>query len=149
MPRDEMEPTDDYYRRHSGDQEGFSNPMDQLPWWLKSPWLIAMSVGPSAATGILLTVVFLGWIPSPMLDAITQSNQQYIDMKSLYTEVSKTQNSMAETQKAIAAAAAAKDARMEGLQSKIDGLTKGNRMQCRSMAKLLKNPDMNDKCDEL
>ena len=124
-------------------------PLVPRPWWWNNMW----AVGPTTAAFGLLLATFFGWLPSPMLTTLQSIDTQALKTQQILAAVQNTvaqaQATMAQAQETIAKSAAARDARMEAIQIKMDSMTRGNRFNCRILAKLLKSPDANERCDEM
>lgn len=128
---------------------GFEMPQVSRPWWWNNMW----AVGPTTAAFALLLATFFGWLPSPMLSTLQSIDSQALKTQQILASVqqamAQAQGTMAQAQETIAKSAAARDSRMESLQLKLEGVSRGNRFQCRLLAKLIKSQDANEKCDEL
>lgn len=111
------------------------------------------AVGPTTGAFAILLATFFGWLPSPMLTTLQSIDNQALRTQQILAAVQQSmaqaQGTMAQAQETIAKSAAARDARMESLQVRMEGVTRGSRLNCRLLAKLAKSPEANEKCDEM
>lgn len=124
-------------------------PPPNRPWWWNNMW----AVGPTTGAFAILLATFFGWLPSPMLTTLQSIDSQALRTQQILAAVQQSmaqaQATMAQAQETIAKSAAARDARMESLQLRIESMTRGGRLNCRLLAKLIRSPDVNEKCDEM
>ena len=94
--------------------------------------------------GVLLGVV-MGWIPSKLMDGLEKNNQL---MGTLSTGA-ESQRELASTVKEMSGTIKQQSATIAELRVLLTKQTEWNQDQCRLLAKAIKSPEANEKCDHI